>query len=363
MFPPSLGCATLASPVLYVFFGPDSFSRGEAVAAVKAELDREGDLAANTLVLDGSRTTAEEVIGACSTVPFLGSHRLVIVEGLLESLSGRGRRAGKKPADVSADLGNWQSLVDYVPSMPPSSTLLLVDGGLRSQPALADALAGKAQVRRFPALDAKGLAGWLQQRARKMGLRFEGRAATMIAQLVGDQTKPGPDAPYNELWALANELDKLAAATADGVIREEDVRELTPLMREQKGYVLWDALVEGRPEEATRLLRELQRQGDNPQATLGLIAGAYRRLVTARGLLDEGASTAAIGRAFNFKSDFPAQKLAEQASRYPLSRLRDAYRRIVAADFDHKSGLCDEDLALELLVQDLTARRRLAPVS
>ncbi len=349
--------------MLYVFFGPDSFSRGEAVAAVKAELDQDGDLSANTVVLDGSRTTPDEVIAACSTVPFLGPHRLVVVEGLLESLSGRGRPTGKKPAGAAGDLGRWQALVDYIPSMPLSSTLVLVDGGLRSQPALVDALAGKAQVRRFPALDAKGLVGWLQQRARQKGLRFEGRAAAMVAQLVGDQKRLGPDAPYNELWALANELDKLAAAAVDGIIREADVRELTPLLREQKGYVLWDALIEGRSEEATRLLRELQDQGDNPQATLGLIASAYRRLATARGLLDEGASTAAIGRAFNFRSDFPAQKLAEQASRYPLPRLRDAYRRIVAADFDHKSGLCDEDLALELLVQDLTVRRHpaLAP--
>ena len=89
--------------MVYVFFGPDSFSRGEAVSAIKAELDRDGDLAANTVVLDGNRTTPEEVIAACSTVPFLGSHRLVIVEGLLESLSGRGRRTGKKLADAPAE--------------------------------------------------------------------------------------------------------------------------------------------------------------------------------------------------------------------------------------------------------------------
>jgi DNA polymerase III delta subunit len=78
-------------------------------------------------------------------------------------------------------------------------------------------------------------------------------------------------------------------------------------------------------------------------------------VATARGILDEGESTAAIMRAFNFSSQFPADKLADQASRYPLERLRQAFRRIVAADFEHKSGLCDEDVSLELLVQDLAA--------
>jgi DNA polymerase-3 subunit delta len=278
-------------------------------------------------------------------------------------MSGKGRRGKKKAAGPDESLGRWGALLEYATSMPPSATLVLLDGGLKSEPVLVGALEGKGEIRRFGALNAKDLPGWLQRRARDRGVQIEGRAAAMIAQLVGDQKRSRPEDEYNDLWALANELDKLAAAAPGAVITEKHVRELSPVMRAQKGYFLWDALVEGRYKEAAKLLNDLRTQGDNPQATLGLITGAFRRLATARGLLDEGESTSAIMRAFNFKSQFPAEKLADQASRYPLERLRGVFRRIVAADFDHKSGLCEEELSLELLVQDLAAAPARQPVA
>lgn len=343
--------------MLHVFYGPDSFTRHEALAALKKSLDEDGALATNTVVLDGRTVTPEEVMSACSTVPFLGAHRLVVVEGLLESLSGKGRRGKKKAGGPEDGLGRWGSLVSYLPSMPPSTALVLVDGGLKVAPPLLDALAGKGEIHQFPALSPRDLPGWLQRRARSIGVQLDGRAAALIARLAGDQRHVRPEDEYNDLWALANELDKLAAAAPGGVIREQHVLELTPVMREQKGYFLRDAIIEGRSAAALKLLRELLAQGDNPQGIIGMIATGYRQLAVARDMLDAGQSTAAIARALNLKQ-FAAEKLADQAARFPLGRIREAYQRIVEADFDHKTGRCDEELSLELLVQDLASAAR-----
>jgi hypothetical protein len=40
-------------------------------------------LATNTDVLDGRAVTPDQLAAICDTVPFLASHRLVVVEGLL----------------------------------------------------------------------------------------------------------------------------------------------------------------------------------------------------------------------------------------------------------------------------------------
>ena len=340
--------------MLYVFHGPDSFTRHEALADLKKRLDEDGALATNTVVLDARGTTPEEVMSACSTVPFLGSHRLVIVEGLLESMSGKGRRGKKKQGDPDDGLGRWGALVGYLPSMPPSTTLVILDGATKGPPPLVDALAGKGEIRAFPALGPKDLPGWLQRRARRIGVQLDGRAASLLAQTAGNQKRDREEDEYNDLWALANELDKLAAAVPDGIIREKQVLELTPVMRDQKGYFLRDAIIDGRSAAAVKVLHELLDQGDNPQAIIGLIAAAFRRLAVARDMLDGGASGAAVGRALRSQG-YGLERLLDQASRYPLDRIRQAYRRIVEADFDHKRGLCDEGLSLELLVQDLSA--------
>ncbi|MCJ7831145.1 MAG: DNA polymerase III subunit delta, partial [Dehalococcoidia bacterium] len=69
--------------MLYIYHGEDEFSLREELAALKAGLDSDGMLASNTSQLDGGRLQPAELLAPCSTIPFLGSHRLVIVEGLL----------------------------------------------------------------------------------------------------------------------------------------------------------------------------------------------------------------------------------------------------------------------------------------
>ena len=340
--------------MLHVFYGPDSFTRHEVLADLKKSLDEDGALSTNTVALDGGGTTPEEVISACSTVPFLGSHRLVIVHGLLESMSGKGRRSKKKQGEPDEVLGRWRALVEYLSSMPASTTLVILDGATRGAPPLLEALAGKGEIRSFPALGPKDLPGWLQRRARRIGVQLDGRAATLLAQTAGNQKRDREEDEYHDLWALANELDKLAASVSDGIIREKQVLELTPVMRDQKGYFLRDAIVDGRSAAAVKLLYELLEQGDNPQGIIGMIAAAFRRLAIARDMLDGGANGAAVGRALRSQG-FGLERLLDQASRYPPDRIREAYRQIVESDFDHKRGLCEEGLSLELLVQDLSA--------
>jgi len=83
--------------VIYVFCGSDSFTLHEALAELKAELDGDGMLATNTATFEGSQARPDELLAVCGTAPFMGAHRLVLVEGLLarfEAPRGRRRVAG-----------------------------------------------------------------------------------------------------------------------------------------------------------------------------------------------------------------------------------------------------------------------------
>ena len=172
----------------------------------------------------------------------------------------------------------------------------------------------------------------------------------------GQEQKPGRE--YLDTWTLASELDKLATYADGEVIREEDVQALSPVLREQKGYFLCDAIVEHKPAQAAKLLNELLSQGDQGQVVLSTIAGRYRRLAVARDMLHAGESGEAIRKELGAKPGYGFDKTLEQAARYSLDVARKAYRRIVEADFSHKSGLSDEALELEALVQDLSGSRK-----
>src|SRR4030095_14711713 len=82
--------------MIYVLYGTDSFSQTEALRTIKAELDADGTLSANTTILDAREVSPRDVFAACDTVSLFGGPRLVILRGAPAQSAGargRGRRA------------------------------------------------------------------------------------------------------------------------------------------------------------------------------------------------------------------------------------------------------------------------------
>jgi DNA polymerase III delta subunit len=339
--------------VIHIFFGSDSFSRGEAFDEFRSSLDSDGSLATNTQLFQAREAAAAEVLGACAAAPFLGERRLVVVSGLLQASDGAGR--SKKAASASPVATAWQPLVDFLPQMPPTTELVFLDGSVSTAGPLFAAIKPHAELHNFPAPDPKTLDRWVMDRAKKLDIKIEPRAAKQLVTLAAGQ-EMGRGAEYLDTWSLASELNKLATYANGETICEQDVLELTPRLRDEKTYFLCDALVEKRPAQAAKVLGELLAQREPGQLILATIAGRYRRLAIARDMMDRGETGEAIRKELNANPGFGFDKLLEQAGRYSLEDCRKAYRRIVEAEFSAKSGLSDEGLELAALVQDLAGR-------
>ncbi len=337
--------------MIYILYGADSFSRREAFNKLRRSLDADGSLETNTLRLSARDAKAEEVMAACAAMPFLGDKRLVIIDGLLKLAEGGGKRA-RKAAAAPPSVAAWQPLVDFAPQMPETTVLLLIDGVASKNNPILMALAPLAQVQAFAPPDPRALDRWVMERAKSTGLQMEPRAARLLAQMVGGQDdKRG--AEYVDTWALATEIEKLAAYANGEAIREQDVQALSPVLREQKSYFLCDAIVERKPAPAAKLLGDLLGQREPTGLIMSTIAGRFRRMAIARDMMDAGESGDAIRKELEMKPGFGFDKMLDQARRYSLVDTRAAYSRIVEADFTHKSGLGDEFVEMEILVQDL----------
>lgn len=332
--------------MIYVFCGSDSFTLHETLAELKAELDGDGMLATNTATFEGSQVRPDELTAVCGTAPFMGAHRLVLVEGLLTRFeSPRGRRRGsgsQTAASRQPDVGPWRDLPAALESLPPSTTLVFVEGEVSQGNPLLKLLSPLAQVRRFASPGQRDLPGWIQARARRDGVDISPSAVRLLADLVG-----------NDLWALSQELKKLALYAAGRQVEEEDVRALTVAARETSVFALVDAVVEGRPDQALRLLEQLLDRGAAPTYLLAMITRQYRNLLLTREMLTERLPQSQIGQRLGISSQFALGKVLEQARRYPPAALAASHRRLLEADASIKTGLYHEELALELLVADL----------
>src|SRR5439155_16659351 len=83
---------------------------------LRASLDTDGMLGTNTTTLAGRALTPGELLQHLATLPFLAAARLVIVEGLIAAAGSR-----RGVAD------QWQPLLDFLPSMPESNHLLVLE--------------------------------------------------------------------------------------------------------------------------------------------------------------------------------------------------------------------------------------------
>ena len=88
--------------MFYILHGENELERSEQVADFKRKVGDESVRDLNVTVLDGRKTTLSELQHAADSIPFLADKRLVIVEGLLARLAGRGKAKGGDDGDDAA---------------------------------------------------------------------------------------------------------------------------------------------------------------------------------------------------------------------------------------------------------------------
>src|SRR5438874_115139 len=153
---------------IYLLYGEDTFGRDEAVQTLKERM-RALPAGDHNLTELGPDTSIAALRMAADVVPFLAERRMVIVRGLLGRLAGRGgspRRAarGRKPAESDTD--EQQALLDYLPNVPQTTSLVFVeDGRINPKPLAASIPRGREYIRDHP----RGLdvPGWVRKRARR----------------------------------------------------------------------------------------------------------------------------------------------------------------------------------------------------
>ena len=279
-----------------MYYGPDTFSRGEALVALRRELDTDGMLATNTAVFSGRAVKPEELMAACDTVPFLAAHRLVVVEGLLSAQEGtqrvsRSTKARPQPAQGTAS--PWAVLQEYVQRMPPTSELLLTDGDVKDGNWLFSALRPLAEVRIFPPLRGEALQHWITERVHRRKAAIQPRAAAVLAERVA-----------GNLWQMENEIEKLSLYAYDRPIEVADVRSMVSVPPTGTAFQLVDAVMAAQGNEALRLVHLLMDGGEPGPRLLVLLANQLRQLLVAQDLIGRGTPRAEIGRALESRSDW-----------------------------------------------------------
>ena len=332
--------------MLYVLIGEDDYSIRQALEEIKNGVGDETARLTNTTVLDGKTVTPEQLRGACDAIPFLGEKRLVIVEGLLERFEPGGKTGRRKPLNKNESSDEYRTIAEAVKDLPPFTELVVIGGKIKVKNPLLREFSNLSRVRNFKSLNHLQLEQWVEKRTREAGGSITPQAVKTLLRFVG-----------NDLWAMANEVDKLVLFAGDKRIEEDDIKAVVSSAREESVFTMVDAVLEFRTGTAQSMLQQLYMQGFSPVHILVMLTRQVRIILQMKNMRAQGKSKSEIQSNLGLTSDFVLRKAWEQADRYSPARVGELYHRLLETDISIKTGRMEGAIALNILVAELGQRR------
>jgi len=349
--------------MVYLHLNCDEYLSTQRIIQMKRALGDPEMADLNMATLRGEQSSAADILGEASMMPFLAERRLLLVYGYLDQLDKR--MAASKSADSAAHSEAARFLAGLIDT-PNTCDLVLVDNAVDKRrglwkgfalPATEKAPArkvegletlgksGKITLEELNTPDARTLSGWLQSYARSHNIAIDGRGVQTLADFVGPN-----------LRQLDNELEKLATYAGRRPITAEDVKLLVSDASEALIWDLTDALSQRNGRRAMQSLYELRKGDANPFYLLTMIARQYRIMLKVKAAMRRvsGGSEFDLAKITEEKP-YSVKKAMAQANNYSLTELIAIMNRLLEADYAMKTG-ADPETEIDVLIAELTRK-------
>lgn len=193
----------------------------------------------------------------------------------------------------------------------------------------------------FAKQDQRDLIAWI---TRHFAAQKKQISADLCAYLI--------DITGGTMTALSSEISKISAYSGSGEIRRSDIDAVTEPVLDAVVFQMTDLMSQGRYGEALRKLNQLMKMQQEPIAVLGAVGGHFRRLSTARTLLDNGRNASELMKLCGI-TDYAARKTMDAARRFSPEFCKKAAELVLETDYKMKTSFDDQQRLLEILVLQL----------
>ncbi|MBI4762015.1 MAG: DNA polymerase III subunit delta [Chloroflexota bacterium] len=319
--------------ILHFLFGNDEFAIARKLKEFEADFPDPTSADMNTARLDARSASEDDLNNAVNAMPFLAKRRLVLL------------------ANPSAKYNNpsaRKKFLEFIEKAPETTRLVMYetveprDADKHWLVKWAEKNSGKIQTKAFMLPKLRDMTGWIVNETKNQGGQIEPRAAEMLKDMVGVDTRQA-----------GMEISKLLAyVNWARPITSQDVEAVCIVTSQQSVFDFVDALSNGNGKSAQHLLHRLLETED-PFALWGMVVRQFRLLLQAREILDGRGGKDDVARALGVHP-FVAEKTAQQAAHFSIETLEAIYRRLLKIDEGVKTGQVTLDLALDTLLVELT---------
>lgn len=301
---------------LFLFHGEEEVVKRTALNRLIESID---PMARDLNVQEFRAPSAQAVREACETLPFFSERRLVVC---------------RETANEEA-----LPLIAYAPSMPPSTTLVLLSRKLDADSKLLEAVRALGRDVLFAPLSESEAALWVRQHIKDVCSAIDAPTAALLVEMVG-----------TDLALLQNEMKKVADYARPGPVTSEALYTCVKPNPDPQRFAMLDAFMAGRRADALRMFRQLLDSGaDSAFGLAHFFEGQCRNMLSARLLLDAGGREGELGARLKLNAPQTRTALAG-AKRLSVNELRAAVLAFAGVDYLQISGKAPDELTLETAV-------------
>ena len=320
-------------PNIFFLFGNDEFAISRRLKEFESDFTDPTSADMNTARLEARSVSEDDLGNALNAMPFLAKRRLVLL------------------ANPSSKYNNptlRKKFLEFIGKAPESTRLVMYesvdprDAEKHWLVKWAEKNNKLIQSRAFMLPRLKDMTGWIVNETKNQGGQIVPRAAEMLKDMVGVDTRQA-----------GMEIAKLLAfVNWSRPVTVEDVEAVCIVTSQQSVFDFVDALANGNGKSAQHLLHCLLESEDE-FSLWGMVVRQFRLLIQAREVLDGNGNKDDVVKALGVHP-FVAEKAAQQASRFSIESLEAIYHRLLTIDERVKTSQVTLDLAMDTLVVELT---------
>src|SRR6266498_1913330 len=320
-------------PNIFFLYGNDEFAISRRLKDFESDFTDPTSADMNTARLDTRSMSEDDLNNAVNAMPFLANRRLVLLANPSAKYNNPTTR--KKFFEFLEKMQDTTRLVMYESVEPRDAEKHWLVKWVGKNEKLI-------QVKAYMLPRLKDMTGWIVNETKNQDGKIEPRAAEMLKDMVGVDTRQA-----------GMEIAKLLAyVNWARPITGQDVEAVCIVTSQQSVFDFVDALSLGNGKTAQHLLHRLL-ENEDPFSLWGMVIRQFRLLIQAREILDGRGNRDDIARALGIHP-YVAEKTTGQAKRFSLDALESIYHKLLGIDEGVKTGQITLDLALDTLVMELT---------
>lgn len=321
---------------LYVFHGEETFLLNYYLKQIKKQLVDELTESFNYHRLNKETFQLRAFADAVESLPMMAEHTFVWVDDIdLFKLTEDER---SKACEVLSDIPDYCTVVFTYETTPWKPD--------KRQKKLWEAFSKNALIVSFDKQEPRDLISWI---TRHFAANQKQIAPNLCSYLI--------DITDGTMTSLAGEISKICAYSGSDTITKSDIDAVTEPVLDAVVFQMTDLLGEGRYGAALQKLQQLLKMQQEPISILGAIGSHFRRIGTARTLIDNGKNSGDLMRLCGI-GDYPARKLMGVAKRFSVTFCAKAAELVMETDRKMKTSYDAPERLLEMLIMELAQEAR-----